>query len=342
MRVLIVGAGAIGTMIGGVLTRAGHRVTYLDLPQVVEKIKSSKIRVEGLGDVIETSDFDAVDDIAGLDPFDLCVVAVKSYCTRAAMEKVTDDVASVILTFQNGLDNEELLSERYGPHRVVGGSITYPVALLDTGYVRIENSRGGIGLAPVEGSLDISEIVEIFTRGGMQVISTGDYRSLKWSKLLLNLICNATCAILDMTPGEIFSDRRLVAIEQRQIQEALRVMDRRRIPVMNLPGYPVIPFTALYRVSPPSVLKLLMKKKIARGRGDKKPSLLLEMEKGSGCTEVRYLNGAVYRQAFSAALRAPVNKILYETLEDIVRGFISPDDFRRNPENFLNLFRLGK
>ena len=339
MRVLIVGAGAIGSFIGGILIGSGHQVTYMDLPPVVEKIKASGICVEGLGKTINSKGFEAVSEVAGLEPFDLCVVAVKSYSTRAVLGKITDEVASVILTFQNGLDNEELLADLYGPHRVVGGSITYPVTFIDTGHVRIENSKAGIGLAPVEGALNISEIEGMFRQSGLNVVTTKDYRSLKWSKLLLNLICNATCAILDMTPGEVFSDRRLVAIERQQILEALRVMDRRCIKVMNLPGYPVKPFATLYRVSPPSVLKLLMKNKIARGRGDKKPSLLLEMERGSGQTEVRFMNGAVYRHSFSAALRAPVNKILYETLEDMVRGFVSPDDFRKNPDNFLNLFK---
>lgn len=339
MRFLIIGSGAIGTLIGGVLQKAGHETVFFDLPEVAETIKKSGIRVEGLAGEISLSSVEAVSSVEGLDPFDGAVIAVKSYSTAAAIGVLGKNTARRVFSFQNGLDNEEMLAEKFGPENVVAGSITYPVTVLGPGHVRIENSRAGIGIGSVDIDGDVSDMASVFKGCGLNVVLAKDYRSLKWSKLLLNLVCNASCAILGMTPGEIFSDRRLVGIEREQILEALRVMDRRRIEVMDLPGYPVKKIATLYRLSPPSVLKLLMKKRIAGARGNKKPSLMLEMERNAEKTEVRFLNGSVYRHAFSAAIKAPVNKILYETLEDIAGGFINRDDFRGNPQNFLNLFK---
>jgi len=340
MRILIVGSGAIGTFTGGVLLGCGQEVSFLDLPPVIQSIREKGIEVQGLKQPVLVKNIKGVSDVTGLDPFDIAVIAVKSYSTFAAIKKLDKKMASRVLTFQNGLGNEEILSEKFGKNKVVAGSITYPVTFLEPGRVRIENQKAGIGLAPVNAGVDIRDLVDLFKKSSLNVVTACDYRSLKWSKILLNLVCNATCAILGMMPDKVFSVRGLVRIEREQMLEALRVMKRNKIPLMDLPGYPVKKMAMVYRLSPPSVLKLLLHSRIAMGRGKKKPSLLIEVERKTGKSEVGFLNGAVYKQAFSAALKAPVNKILYETLSDIVSGSIPWSDFRGKPESFINLFKF--
>lgn len=339
MRVLVIGSGAIGTFIGGVLASSGQDVTLMDLPPVVEALKAGGLEVGGLGRPIRERNFKAVPGIEGEEPFDLAVLAVKSYSTADAVASLPPGGAGLILTFQNGIGNEELLAKKFGREKVVAGSITYPVAFEGPGRVTVENSKGGLALSPLVPARNVAGLVEMFSNGGLDAVTVADYRGMKWSKLLLNLVCNATCAILGMGPGGIFSDRRLVRIEREQMLEALRVMGREEIPLLDLPGYAIRKMAAVFRYAPPSVLKLVMRGRIAKARGEKKPSLLLEMEKGSGKTEVEFMNGAVYRHSCSMAMKAPVNKILFETLSDIAKGFIPADEFRDRPEAFVNLFK---
>jgi 2-dehydropantoate 2-reductase len=339
MKILIVGTGAIGSFIGGVLYRAGQDITFFDLPEVVDRIRTQGIRVEGIGEKIVMDNPKTLVSIDGKNTYDLMILAVKSFCTADAVKSFPDNTASLVLTFQNGIGNEEILAEKFGKQKIIAGSLTYPVSCPEPGIIKIENPKAGLGLSPVYHGTDIDEVFRVFETSGLNVFRVSDYRSLKWSKLILNLICNATCAILDMTPKEIFKNTKLVRIEREQILETLQVMKKQRIKIVNFPGYPVRMLSLIYSICPPFLIKILMGKKITRGRGDKKPSLLIELEKGGKQTEVGFLNGAVYHRASNLALFSCYNKVICETLEDIGNDTVARDTYRGKPEEFLKLFR---
>jgi len=332
MKIIIIGTGAIGTFIGGVLAHSGQEVIFYDLPQVVERIVSKGLKVDGIGENIRIEKPLAISKVKDSDKYDLAIVSVKSYSTRAAVNGIPRSVPDRILTFQNGVENEDILADKFGEKKIISGTITYPVAYPEPGYVRIENQKGGLGFAPLDPAVELGEIPEIFGNAGLNVALYDDYRGMKWSKLMLNIVCNATCAILGMTPGEVFSDRRLVWIERESILELLRVMKRNNINPVDLPGYPVKLMKGAYSLLPPSLLKLLLHKKIEKSRGDKKPSLLIEVEHGSKLTEVGMYNGAIARAAESAGLKAPVNRILSDTLDRITSGEVDWEEFKGKPE----------
>lgn len=339
MRILIIGSGAIGTFIGGILAGSGQDVVFYDLPSVVERIKAQGIIVEGTGKTIKIENPRAISVIKENDRFDLAIVSVKSYSTKMAIEGIPEAVPQNVLTFQNGVENEIILSEKFGRQKVISGAITYPVAYPEPGHVRIENLRGGLGFAPMTPSGNLGEIPSFFEKAGLVTAEYCDYRSLKWSKLMLNIVCNATCAILGMTPAEVFSHRRLVWIERESIMELLRVMDRKKIKPVDLPGYPVKMMKTAYSLLPPSVLKLLLRNKIGKSRGDKKPSLMLEMEHGSKKTEVEMYNGAIAKAAKALGMSAPVNNLLWKTLDGITTGEIEKEHFIANPDELYRLAR---
>lgn len=339
MRILIIGSGAIGTFIGGVLAGSGQDVVFYDLPLVVERIKTQGITVEGIGETIKIENPAAISEVGEDESFDLAVVCVKSYSTGAAVRSIPENVPLRVLTFQNGVENEIVLSEKFGRQKIISGAITYPVSYPVPGHVRIENLKGGLCFAPMTPSGDPEEISALFKKAGLVTSEYSDYRSMKWSKLMLNIVCNASCAILGMTPAEVFSHRRLVWIERESVLELLRVMDRKKIKAVDLPGYPVKMMKTAYSLLPPSVLKLLLRKKIGKSRGDKKPSLMIEMEQGSRKTEVEMYNGAVVKAAEALGMSAPVNKLLWKTLNGITTGEIDREHFSRNPDGLYRLAR---
>jgi len=331
VKILIIGSGAIGSFIGGVLGHSGREVVFYDLPDVIERIKSTGVIVDGLGERMRIESPTAVSRIDKDDMFDLAVVSVKSYSTGAAVKDIPENAVKKVLTFQNGVENEEILAEKFGKYKIIAGTITYPVAVLGPGHIKIENLKGGLGFAPMDPTVDMEGIPEMFETSGLDTAIYEDYRGMKWSKLMLNIVCNATCAILGMTPGEIFSDRRLVWIERESILELLRVVRKKKIPLYDLPGYPVKMMKTVYSLLPPSLLKMLLRKRIAKSRGDKKPSLMIEMERGSKRTEVRMYNGAISRAAEKMGIKAPVNRILSETLDGITSGSIPAEEYKGKP-----------
>jgi 2-dehydropantoate 2-reductase len=142
---------------------------------------------------------------------------------------------------------------------------------------------------------------------------------MKWSKLLTNLLANATSAILNLTPAQIFADARLFRVEMAQLNEALAVMRALNAAPVDLPGVPVRLLAFGTRL-PAFVARPLMQRAVGSGRGAKMPSFHIDLYSGRGRSEVAYLNGAVWRHGTQLGVPTPVNQMLTETLLALTSG----------------------
>jgi len=215
MNILILGAGAMGTMLGAHLIRAFEEVTFLDQKVVEEKLAKEGVtlRVKDKVHHIEHVKTISSKELSNSSAcFDLVIVAVKAYSIADVCTLIKRENFKNLLIIQNGVGSEEILAGRFGPQGIISGAITLPVARAADGAVEMTNPRGGISLAPVNSGDSIAFLVELFRRAGFEVKPCRNYRALKWSKLLLNMIGNATSAILDMSPSEIFNDRKLTGL----------------------------------------------------------------------------------------------------------------------------------
>jgi 2-dehydropantoate 2-reductase len=158
---------------------------------------------------------------------------------------------------------------------------------------------------------------------------------MKWSKLLLNIIGNASAAILDMSTAEVYGNPHLFCLEVEMLREAVAVMQCQGIRPVNLPGYPVPLLAWAVRWAPGFLLKPIMRKLVAGGRGEKPPSLLLELRRSRQRSEVGDLNGAVVRAGQRNQVSTPVNRTLTEVLSELVEGRIQWDNIRRQPDVLL-------
>jgi 2-dehydropantoate 2-reductase len=165
---------------------------------------------------------------------------------------------------------------------------------------------------------------------------------MKWSKMLTNLLANATSAILDMTPAEIFAHPRLYWLEIAQLRETLAVMRAQGIRAVDLPGTPVRMLAFAARWLPYTISRPLLARGVGGGRGAKMPSFYLDLHSGRGQSEVDYLNGAVVRYGASLDIRTPANQLLNETLLAITRGELGPELFTRKPEILIEQYQQAK
>jgi 2-dehydropantoate 2-reductase len=158
-----------------------------------------------------------------------------------------------------------------------------------------------------------------------------DYRALKWSKLALNVVANASCAILDMTPQQLVREDEVFAWEIRAMREVKAVMKACNIPTIDLPRYPV---RALHRIAslPTPVSRGLLGPRIAEARGEKPPSLLLDLRAARHRTEVDVLNGAVVRAGREAGVPTPINACLARLVNDIAHMPQTWAKYRERPE----------
>ncbi len=150
----------------------------------------------------------------------------------------------------------------------------------------------------------------------MPAVGVASSDELKWSKLLLNILGNAQAAILDTDAASIAGDSASFGIEQRAFREALQVMRRLPAQPLRLPGYDV-PKLALAMRFPRPIAWRLLKERIGGGRGEKRPSLALDLARGKRETEVAWLNGAVDAAARRYGLHAPVNATLTALVQQL-------------------------
>ncbi|MBN1311077.1 MAG: ketopantoate reductase family protein [Anaerolineae bacterium] len=338
LQILIFGAGAIGTYVGGSLALRGHRAVFIERPEVAAQVRAQGLRIEVPGNPPQQADADCVGSVSEAlahGPFDVAIFALKSYDTQAALDGLAPHLAALppFLCLQNGVENEAALADKLRTENVIAGTVTTAVGRRAAGDIVVERLRG-MGVAgdhPLAGRL-----VDAKQDAGLNARLYPRAADMKWSKLLTNLLANATSAILDMTPAEIFTHPGLYRLEIEQLREALRVMAAQGIRPVDLPGTPVRALAFGVRYLPLFLSRPLLGRAVGGGRGGKMPSFHIDLHSGSGRSEVDYLNGAVVRFGEKVGVPTPVNRLLTETLLALVHGEVSPEEFARRPEKLVN------
>ncbi len=334
---LVFGAGAIGTYIGGSLLLHGQKVVFLELPPA-----DSALRDNGLKLTIQAQEyrvlhpvvFSTLPSAISFDTYDVVIFALKSYDTETALELIRPYSPSFppILCLQNGVENEPALKTVLGENNVIAGTVTSSVRRIAAGDIVLERLRG-VG---VEKSHPLSlQIVQALSDAHLNAHLYPSPAAMKWSKMLTNLLANASAAILDMSPAEILAHPDLYRVEINQIREAIAVMRAQQIYPVNLPATPVRAFAWLITHLSPSLSQPLITRFAGKGRGEKMPSFHIDLHSGRGKSEVDYLNGAVVRFGQQLGVPPPVNLWLNRTLLSLTQGEIPIDHYSHNPDKFL-------
>jgi len=337
LRVLVFGAGAIGTYIGAHLLLGKHQVVFLERKNDLDHLKKRGLRMEEGGKVHHfPSPFliTDLDQIRG-ESFDLAVLALKTYHLDEILPRMflVKEHFPPILCLQNGVESERILAESLGQDLVIPGTVTSAVDRDEKGQISVQKSRG-VGIA---GNHPLApDLVDLFNRSGLKTDYYARPKDMAWSKLILNLLGNASAAILNMKTADIFKDERLFRLEREQILEALNVMRKSGINVVDLPGVPVRSLVFLFKFLPPSLSRPLLSKVIGKGRGEKPPSFHIDLHSGKGKSEVDHLNGAVVRAGIDLKLNTPVNKALTEILTQLTDGRETLDRYDHNPGELLD------
>lgn len=349
-KFLVFGAGAIGTYIGGSLALSGGQVVFVERPEAAAELRQRGLRLNLAGQE-QTIANPAV--CAGLDealrqgPFEAAVFALKSFDTQAALDDLRPFAGRLppILCLQNGVENEAALAAVLGPERVIAGTVTSAVGRRAIGDIILERLRGmgvaaGVAAETQPGGQNgelAARLQSAFDAAGLNCKRYASPADMKWSKLLTNLVGNATSAILNMTPTEVFGHPGLYRLEIAQLREALAVMQAQGIQVVDLPATPARALALGARL-PPALSRPLMARAVGGGRGAKMPSFHIDLYAGRGQSEVDWLNGAIVRAGERLNLPTPANRLLNETLLALTRGDLPREAFARQPKKLLDRF----
>jgi 2-dehydropantoate 2-reductase len=345
LKVLVFGAGAIGTYIGGSLALAGQQVVFVEQPKVVEELRQRGLRLDLTLDKrrqmkdaarVDPASFvivSTLEEALRYGPFDVALFALKSFDTQSALEGIKPyaDKMPPILCLSNGVANEPAIAEALGNDRVVYGTVTSAIGRRGAGDIVLERLRG-MGIA--KGHPLSEKLNATFNAAYLNSQLFDDANSMKWSKMLTNLLANPTSAILDMTAGEVFANKALYELEIETLQECLAVMEAQGLKVVDLPGTPVRALAFATKL-PLWLSKPLLSRAAGTGRGSKMPSFHIDLHSGRGKSEVEYLHGEVVRAGEKCNVPTPVNKMLTETLMALTNKEIPMEEFAHKPEKLL-------
>ncbi len=302
-RVLIFGAGAIGSVLGGFLAQAGHRVTLLGRRSHLEAIRERGLKIDGIWGTHHVRDrlrpIEALDELIDRQ-FDCVLVTVKSYDTEACARSLKEQAvqARVFVSCQNGYGNVETLARFLGPDVVLGARVITGAEVVAPGHVRVTVSADALRIGPPDGDADRMPLAEAVARlladARVPAEATRHYREFLWDKILYNCALNPLGALLRATYGELAASGEIRAIMDDVIREVFTVAATHGIPLF----YP----------GPDDYIVHFYEELIPPTAGHY-PSMLRDLEQ-RGRTEIDALNGAIVRLGAEKTIPTPTNRML--------------------------------
>jgi 2-dehydropantoate 2-reductase len=195
MRVLVMGTGSVGGYFGSLLQIAGEEVTFVARGAHLEAMRQGGLRIRSArGDLhLEVK---VTENPSSMGEFDLIMIAVKSYDTEEAAQIVAGNVgrSTLILSLQNGVENDDLLANRFGWEKIIGGVAYIGASIVEPGVIEHHSAgRLAIGEYPW-GAKGAAALVNELQRG-VETVLVPDIRAQKWRKLLFNAAFNTVTAL---------------------------------------------------------------------------------------------------------------------------------------------------
>ena len=301
MRILVLGAGAIGSVLGGFLARAGHDVTLLGRAWHLDAVRDHGLRISGLwGEhwVKRLSVATRPEEVAAQPPFDWVFVCVKSPQTAEAAAQLPAWLGpkTLVCAFQNGLGNYETLLRTVPAERLALGRVIFGVELAP-GHVRVTVFADEVLIGSPDArcpGTHAAALAAALQESGIPARATATILVALWAKVLYNCALNGLSALFEVPYGKLLEHPAAERLMKAIIEEAYRVA--------AACGVRLEPSEA------GAYLELLFARLIPDTAGHRS-SMLQDLRRGR-VTEIDALNGAIVRFGGEAGLATPANALV--------------------------------
>ena len=334
-RIGIMGAGAIGSVVGGMLTKAGHDVTFIDQwPTHIEAMKANGLKLSGTcGDhVVPVKALHLHEAQLIQEPFDAAFLAVKAYDTEWATAFILRHLAEpdgVIVDFQNGI-NDRRVAAVAGAHRTLGCVITIGAGLYEPGHALRTDQTGGFKIGELDGeetqrAHELAAIVNDVAETHVTNNLFGD----RWSKLAVNSMANPIAGLSGYGSNEVRTVHLPRSIAIQVAAEVIKVGRAAGYEVEPLMGIEAQKYVDAAEGRNVEALHAAMAAG-ATGLSTARPSLLQDVIRGRR-TEIEELNGYVVAEGQRLGVPTPFNEAV---VREVVRhgvGTLQPDPKNLEP-----------
>jgi 2-dehydropantoate 2-reductase len=294
------GAGSIGSVVGGLLHLAGHDVYQLGKgPHIQAVMSDGRLEITGIWGDFHATGIRAGDSVGGMleDGFEAewTLLSVKSYDTRQAMSDLLQALPPQrgVVSLQNGLGNIEEI-EAAAPGMAVGGRVIFGATTLEPGKVEVIVCADDVLLGPAPTGGDVKEVVDALSSSGIPCRYEERILSFIWDKVLYNVCLNALATLLRTDYGSLADDPGACAIMASLVREFYNVAGGRGVDLVS-PG-------------PDEYLARFTRDLLPPTR-EHRSSMQEDIEHGRR-TEIEALNGAIWRMGEELGVDTPVNAVL--------------------------------
>lgn len=292
MKIAIIGAGAMGSIYGGYLSK--HNEVYLvdNNQSVIDAINEHGLKLQENGmDVVYRPK--AVIKTEGIGKVDLVILFVKSLYSRAALQENKEIIGSstYVMTLQNGAGHEDILSEVVSVERIIIGTTEDNGAILELGYVRHGGTgRTNIGMLVEDKADMLNTLKKCFDACDFDTLVHSNIQRLIWDKLFTNVSLSALTGVLRVKMGFIAENLNAWNLTKQLVKEA--------VAVSNAMGLGFDEETVLAKV-----------KKTSESSPSGCTSIYTDLNNGR-LTEVDTISGSVVRAAKKYGVEVPSHEFI--------------------------------
>jgi 2-dehydropantoate 2-reductase len=308
MKFAILGAGALGSAMGGVLSEAGHGVWLIARNAAhVDAINQHGLTLRTAGvDRNVKAKASTQPQAAGV--VDCVVVLVKSAQTEAALQAAQSLIGAdtCVLSLQNGLGHEDILSSIVGKQRVLAGKTYCGGQMIAPGHVICGHVGKDTHIGELDGAITprITQIADVFNAAGLRTTVSDNIMGTIWDKLFINVATGALSGITRLAYGDLYQMPQLQAVAIAAVSEAMAVA--KVLGVHTSITDPVQAWRTAGAGLPPEF----------------KPSILQTLERGVR-SEIDFINGAVVKLGTQHGVPTPVNATLLACIQGIEKNLPS-------------------
>lgn len=304
MKIVMLGAGALGSTIGGTLAMANNEVYFVDM----WKEHVDLINQNGLHMTDETTDWyvkvKAQETADGIGVADLVIVLVKSFATKTAVEQLKETNVigenTLVMSLQNGLGNEETIASVIDEKNVISGKTYVGGRLIQAGYISAGVKGKYTYIGELDGSITkrIQNVCNVFNEAGLLCEVSDNIKSLIWDKLLINVAAGALCGITRLPYGPLYEEEYIKDTAIAAVQEGIDVAKAAGVKLKS--EDPSYPWYAASEGLPATF----------------KTSILQSLELHRP-TEIDFINGSVVQWGKKYGIPTPVNQTLVTCVKGI-------------------------
>ncbi|MCC6758154.1 MAG: 2-dehydropantoate 2-reductase [Candidatus Omnitrophica bacterium] len=304
MKIAVIGAGAIGSVVAAELFKSGVDVLLVGRADQVEAIKKSGLTIKR-ADGSENIKLPVAERLGR--EFDLVIFATKTQDVDDAYLGNADFLENcLVLSTQNGVQADNILSPHFLPERVISSIVMFGATYVKPGEVTY-NFPGDwiIGKRFVANDTKLHEVADLFKKS-FSVVVTDNILGMKWLKLFVNFN-NCIPALIGKSMQETFSDMDFCRLSVSLLKEAVPIINDAKVQLVSLPQFPVERVQGLAAMPLEQGAGIINKTLTALSKEQLYGSILQSILRGK-TSEIDFINGEVVAVASGMRMDAPLNR----------------------------------